>query len=328
MRRRSILSGGVGFAIAAAAAPRAASGQTPAPPLVGFLRSTGERDSEAVVAAFRRGLAETGLVEGRDVALAFGWADNRPERLPELAAGLVARRPAAIVGNLLAARAAKAATATIPIVFITGEDPVRAGLVSNLSRPDANLTGVAFLDAPLAAKRFGMLHDLTPRLALIAVLLDPGSPTFDTELGAVEEASRTLGRRILVVQASSDAELDPAFESMARAGALSVFVGGGPFFASRRDRLVALVARHRWPAIYGLRSFAEVGGMISYGANNADSYRRAAAYVARILRGARPGDLPVELPTVYELVVNLRTARALGFEIPTHLLTAADEVIE
>ncbi len=328
MRRRIFLSRAGGAAAAAIAVPRAASGQPASPPVVGFLRSTGAVGADDIVGAFRNGLAEAGFVEGRDVVIEFRWAENRQDSLPGLAADLVARRAAVIVGNALAALALKAATATIPIVFVSGEDPVRLGLVPNLARPTGNLTGVAFLDTELVAKRFGILHEMTPRLATIAVLSDPTTPGADTELKSVEDASRMIGRRILIAKATSGAEIDAAFENFVRAGALAVYVGAGPVYNSRREQLAALAARYRLPSIFSLRGFAEAGGLLSYGQNLPDAYRLAGGYVARILKGAKPADLPVELPTRYELVINLRVAKALGFEIPTLLLTAADEVIE
>ena len=317
-----------GRAAVAIALPGAASSQSAAPPVVGFLRSTGAAGSDDIVGAFRKGLADSGFADGRNVVIEFRWAENRQDRLPGLAADLVARRVKVIVGNVLAAQAAKAATATIPIVFVGGDDPVRLGLVTSLSRPSGNITGIAFLDVDLAAKRFGMLHELVPRLATIAVLINPAFSGGNTELKAVEEAGRSIGRRILVVKATGDAEIDAAFETAVRAGARAVYVGTGPFFSSRRDRFAALAARHELPAIYAQRRFAEAGGLISYGPNLTDAFRRAGGYVARILRGAKPADLPVEQPTRYELVINLRTAKALGLEIPPILLTAADEVIE
>ncbi len=328
MRRRSFLSRAGVAAAAAIAGPRAASGQPAAPPVVGFLRSTGAAGSDDIVGAFRKGLSDSGFAEGRNVVIEFRWAENRQDRLPGLAADLVARGVAVIVGNILAAQAAQAATATIPIVFVAGEDPVRLGLVTNFTRPTGNLTGVAFLDSELAAKRFGILHEMTPRLATIAVLSDTTAPGADTELKSVEDASRMIGRRILIAKATSGAEIDAAFENFVQAGALAVYVGAGPVYNSRREQLAALAARYRLPSIFALRGFAEAGGLLSYGANLPDAYRRAGGYVARILRGAKPADLPVDLPTRFELVINLRAAKALGLEIPPILLAAADEVIE
>ena len=325
MRRRdlALVAAAVAFA-----APGTTRGQSAAPAVIGFLRSTGAAGYDDIVGAFRQGLAEAGFTEGRDVVIEFRWAENVTDRLPGMAADLVARRAAVIVGNSLAARAARDTSATTPIVFVVGEDPIRLGLVTSLSRPTGNITGVAFNDTEVAAKRFGMLHEMMPRLATIAVLTDPSAPGGDTELRSVEEASRTTGRRILIVRATSGAEIDAAFEAFARAGAQAVFAGVGPVYNSRRDQVVALAARHRLPASYGLRSFAEAGGLLSYGPNQADAYRRAGTYVARILRGAKPADLPVELPTKYELVINLRAAKAIGFDVPAFLLATADEVIE
>ena len=317
-----------GRAAVAIALPGAASSQSAAPPVVGFLRSTGAAGSDDIVGAFRKGLADSGFADGRNVVIEFRWAENRQDRLPGLAADLVARRVKVIVGNVLAAQAAKAATATIPIVFVAGEDPVRLGLVTSLSRPTGNLTGVGFLDSELAAKRLAILHEITPRPATIAVLSDPTAPGADTELKSVKDASRTIGRRILIAKATSGAEIDAAFETFVRLGAQAVYVGVGPVYNSHRERFAALAERHRLPTIFALRGFAEAGGLLSYGANLPDAYRRAGVYVARILRGAKPADLPVELPTRFELVINLRAAKALGLEIPPILLTAADEVIE
>jgi putative ABC transport system substrate-binding protein len=323
VRRRAIIAG----ATAAIASPTASRGQA-APAVIGFLRSTPAAGYDDIVAAFRAGLAENGLAEGRDVAVEFRWADNRLERLPGLASELVARRVAVIVGNSPAVRAARGATTRIPIVFVVGEDPIRLGLVSSLTRPGGNMTGVAFLDSEIAAKRFGLLHEMLPPLATMTVLTDPTAPGNDTELRAVEEASRSAGRRILVARATGDAEIAEAFEAASRVGAQAMFVGVGPIYYSGRKQLIALAARHRLPTVYGLRSFVDDGGLLSYGPSLADAYRRAGGYVARILRGAKPGDLPVEMPTRYELVINLAAAKSIGFAVPPSLLAIADEVIE
>jgi putative ABC transport system substrate-binding protein len=248
--------------------------------------------------------------------------------LPALAADLVGRRVAAIVTNAGAVRAVKAATTTIPIVFVVGEDPIRMGLVTSLARPGGNLTGVAFLDTDLAAKRLGLLNELVARPATIAILIDPRAPGGVPELKDVEEASRAIGRQALVAKASSDAEIDAAFATFARAGVGAVFIGVGPYFNSRRDMIVAQVTRRGLPAVAALRSFAEAGVLASYGPNFPDAYRHAGAYVARILKGAKPADLPIELPTKYELVINLKTAKALGIAIPTSVLLRADEAIQ
>jgi putative ABC transport system substrate-binding protein len=329
MRRRTLLLRGFDFGIALGltALPMAVRGQAP-PQAIGFLRSTGAVGYDDIVDAFRKGLADAGLVEGRDVVIEFRWADNRPERLPVMAADLVGRRVAVIVTNAGAARAVKVATTAIPIVFVSGEDPIRMGLVTNLARPSGNLTGVAFLDTDLAAKRLGLLHELVARSAAIAVLIDPNSPGGVRELKGTEEAGRAMGRQLIIAKASSDAEIDAAFLTFGRASAGAVFIGAGPYFGSRREIIATRVARSGLPAVAALRSFAEAGVLASYGPSFPDAYRRAGDYVARILKGAKPADLPVELPTKYELVINLKTAKALGLAIPQTILLRADNVIQ
>jgi putative ABC transport system substrate-binding protein len=298
------------------------------PQVVGFLRSTGAGGYSDIVDAFRKGLAEAGFVEGRDVVIEFRWAENQAAQLPALAADLVDRRVAAIVTNAGAVRAAKSATTTIPIVFVVGEDPIRMGLVTSLARPGGNLTGVAFLNTDVAAKRLGLLHELVARPATIAVLTDPNAPGGVQEIKDTVEASRAIGRQLLIAKASSDVEIDAAFATFARADVGAVFIGIGPYFSSRRDLIAAQVARRGLPAVAALRSFAEAGVLTSYGPNVPDAYRRAGAYVAHILKGAKPADLPVELPTRYEMVLNLKTAKALGLTIPQSVLLRADEVIQ
>jgi putative ABC transport system substrate-binding protein len=246
--------------------------------------------------------------------------------LPELAADLVRRRVAVIATNNTAVPAAKAATSTIPIVFVTGGDPVEAGLVTSLNRPGGNVTGVSITAAPLNPKRLELLHELVPKPALIAVLMDAN--LLEAQLRDMEAAAGALGRQILIVKAASESEFDGAFATIVKAGAGALFVGTGAFFNSRRRQIVALAGRHALPATYHLREFVEAGGLMSYGASATDAYRRGGLYVGRILKGDKPGDLPVELPTRYELVFNLATAKALSLEIPAKLLALADEVIE
>jgi putative ABC transport system substrate-binding protein len=298
------------------------------PQVIGFLRSTGVGGYSDIVDAFRTGLAEAGFVDGRDFVIEFRWAENQAAQLPALAADLVDRRVAAIVTNAGAVRAVKSATTTIPIVFVVGEDPVRMGLVTSLARPGGNLTGVAFLNTDVAAKRLGLLHELVAPPATIAVLTDPNAPGGVQELKDTVEASRAIGRQLLIAKASSDVEIDAAFATFARAGVGAVFIGIGPYFSSRRDLIAAQVAHRGLPAVAALRSFAEAGVLTSYGPNVPDAYRRAGTYVARILKGAKPADLPVELPTRYELVINLKAAKALGLTIARSLLLRADEVIQ
>jgi putative ABC transport system substrate-binding protein len=296
-------------------------------PVIGFLRSTSPEGTEHLLAAFRQGLKETGHVEGQNLAIEYRWAGGDVHRLPGLAADLVRREVAVIVVNGVAANAAKAATATIPIVFVVGIDPVRTGLVASLNRPGANVTGISIVTGPdLHAKRLEVLHELAPKAVTIAALLDPNvveSPAHD-----VEQAARALGLQVLVVHAGDEGEFDAAFLKIAQSRAGALLVGGGAFFVTQRQRLVGLAAKHALPASYMTRDSVEVGGLMSYGPNQVDAYRRAGIYVGRILGGAKPAELPVELPTKYELLINLNTAKALGLEIPPSLLARADEVIE
>ena len=284
--------------------------------------------SAHLVAAFRQGLGEAGFVEGQNVAIEFRWADDQRDRLPGLAADLVRRRVAVIVGNSFAAFAAKAASKTVPIVFVIGSDPVRTGLVASLNRPGGNVTGVVFTVADLTAKRLGLLHELVPKVAVIAVLMDPNAPEIELQAKDAEEAGRAIGRQVLIVKAASEREFNAAFATIVQAGAGALLVGGGPVFNNQRRQLVALAARHALPAIYVSREHPEAGGLMSYGASQPNAYRRAGNYTGRILKGEKPADLPVELATKFELVINLATAKALGLKIPDKLLALADEVIE
>jgi ABC-type uncharacterized transport system substrate-binding protein len=322
MRRREFIT----LLGAAAAWPLAARAQRPAIPVIGFLRSTPSASFMHFVAAFQQGLKEEGFVEGQNVAIEYRWADNQLDRLPGLAAELIQRQVAVIVGNTPAAQAAKTATQTIPIVFVSGEDPVTIGLVANLNRPSGNVTGVVFFaSGHLGTKRMELLCEMVPKAAMIAVLMDP---RFATELPAVEGAGRALGRQILVVNAASEHELDDSFSQVVQAGAGALLVGGGPFFTSQRQRLVALAARHAIPAIYDGRDHVEAGGLMSYGTSLTGAYRQAGIYAGHILKGAKPADLPVLQPTKFELVINLRTAKALGLTVPLIMQMTADEVIE
>ena len=315
---------------ATAAWPLAARAQQPALPVVGFLHSGSPDQYARLVRAFREGLGEAGYVEGRNVAIEFRWAQGQFDRLPALAAELVARPVdvlAAVAGNQ-APRAAKAATTTIPIVFAIGEDPVKEGLVPSLNRPGANVTGATFFTALLGAKRLGLLRELVPKAEVIALLVNQNSSQGQGQAKDVQEAARDLGQRLVVLNGGTDEEIDAAFASLAQNRVGALLVGADPLFDPRRDRLIALAARHAVPTIYQFRDYALAGGLMSYGASITDLYQQVGVYVGRVLKGDKPADLPVMLPTKFELVVNLKTAKALGLEMPDRLLALADEVIE
>ena len=312
----------------AAAWPLAARAQQPAVPVVGFLRTAAAAGSAHIVSAFRQGLNEAGFVEGQNIAVEYRWADDQPDRVPGMAADLVRRSVAVIVTNGFAVPAVKAATATIPIIFLTGYDPVRTGFIASLNRPGGNLTGVVFTMTDLVAKQLGLLHELVPKAPVIAVLLDPNQLESDIELQEAEAAGRAIGREILVVKAESEREFDAAFATIVQAGAGALLIGGSPVFISRRRQLVTLSIRHALPAIYTTREFPEVGGLMSYGPSLSDAYRRAGNYAGRILKGEKAGDLPVELAAKFDLVINLATVKGMGLEVPPTLLARADEVIE
>ena len=326
MRRRNFIK--IVIAGSAAAWPLALRAQQPSTPVVGFLRATRAEESGHLVASVREGLRESGYPSDK-VVIESRWGDGREEELPKLAAELVALRVAAIVaGNLPAARAAKAATASIPIIFVTGGDPQTEGLVSSISRPGGNMTGVSFNTAPITGKRFALLRELVPKAEVIAVLQDPNNPLRQAETHEIEAAVRASGQKIIMVKASNEQEINAAFSTVTKSGAGALLVGGGPFFNTRRSQLVGLAALHAIPASYALSGYVAAGGLVSYGASQTDAYRRAGAYVARILKGESPGDLPVELPTKYDLVINLKTAKTLGLTVPPALIARADEVIQ
>jgi putative ABC transport system substrate-binding protein len=311
------------------ALPIAARAQQSTLPTVGFLRSTSPARFAHIVAAFRQGLRETGFVEGQNVAIEFRWADNQLARLPSLAEELIRRPVNVIVGNSVAAEAAKTLTTTIPIVFVTSDDPVARGLVGNLSRPDGNLTGITFFGGgELGSKRLELLRELVPRAAVIGFLMDKNYSGSESELQDVQEAARAIGRKIVVASIVTEHDLEPAFVTFKSAGAEALVVSGSPFFSSRSRPIVALAASYRLPAIYDLREHVAEGGLISYSASFSDAYRQAGAYAGRILRGAKVAELPVLQPTKFELAINLKTAKALNLVVPSALLYRADEVIQ
>jgi putative ABC transport system substrate-binding protein len=315
---------------AAAAWPLAARAQQPAMPVIGFLRNTSRDDSVELLAAMRQGLKQSGYVEGQNLAVEYRFADNQLDQLPALTADLVRRQVAVIVtGGNASSLAAKAATTTIPVVFSTGDDPVEIGLVSNLGRPGGNVTGVSFLStATLAAKRLDLLHQLMPKVLTIAYLRNPSNRILEHELREVKRAAEALGLQILVLDVDSERGLEAAFARLVQERAVALFVGGDSLFNSLRDRLVALAARQTLPTMYYLREFTAAGGLISYGASITEAYRQAGIYAGGVLKGASPADMPVVLPTKFELVINLTTAKTLGLEVPLSLLIRADELLE
>jgi putative tryptophan/tyrosine transport system substrate-binding protein len=328
MRRREFI---LALGSAAAAWPLAARGQQPAMPAIGFLSSRSSGETREFVAAFRQGLSDTGFVDGRNVAIEYRWADGHYDRLPALAADLVSRQLAVIVtsGGPVAALAAKGATASIPIVFAGGSDPVAIGLVASLNRPSGNVTGVLNVAAELTAKRLEILHELMPAgTESIAMLRNPSFSEAESQVKELEAAARAFKLRFHLANARDEREAADALSALSQHRPGGLLVANDPTFASRREHLAALVARLGIPAIYAQRQYAEAGGLMSYGANFADLYRQTDGYAGRILKGDKPGDLPVMRPTRFELVINLKTAKALGLEIPATLIARADEVIE
>ena len=324
--RRQFISALGGTAVAW---PFAARAQQAAMPVIGFLNSGSAQAQALYTEAFRQGLDDNGFVDGKNVAIEFRWADGQYDRLPALAADLIDHRVAVIMaGGPPAARAAKAATFAIPIVFTSGDDPVKIGLVASLNKPGGNVTGVHLFLTGLSAKKLGLLHDLLPQATVIAALLNPTSQTADVEDKDLQSAGRALGVQIQILNASSEQGIDAAFATLAAQKVAALIVGSDPFFTARREQIVALTARYAIPAIYDSRTFVDAGGLMSYGTSIKDGYRLAGGYVGRILKGAKPADLPVQQPTKFELVINLKTAKALGLTIPAGVLAIADEVIE
>jgi putative tryptophan/tyrosine transport system substrate-binding protein len=315
---------------AAATWPLAARAQQPAMPVIGYLSSFPADLNPKFTQAFLQGLNDAGFFEGRNLTIEYRWdEEGRYDRLPVMAADLVGRRVAVLFASPIpAALAAKAATATIPIVFAIGSDPVETGLVVSLNRPGGNVTGATFLSVELGAKRLELLRDLVPKIASIGLLVNPNNPNAVVQTKEMQAATIALGLQLNVLRAASQSDFDNAFATLVRHRTDALVVSADPFFLSHRDQLVALALRHSTPAIYYAREFAAAGGLISYASSFADSFRQAATYVGRILKGEKPADLPVQQPTKFELVINLKTAKTLGLDVPPTLLARADEVIE
>jgi putative ABC transport system substrate-binding protein len=325
MKRREFITliGG-----AVAGCPLAARAQQLAKPLIGFLSGRSPDDSDYLLAAFRRGLAEGGFVEGQNLAIEYRWARGDYSRLPELAADLV-KRPIDVlvgVGGDQSASAAKAATSTIPVVFGMGDDPVAAGMVASLNRPGGNVTGVTVLASQIMSKRLGLLHELLPGSAVLGVLLNPKGT--GTQLRDLDAAARTISQQVVISYASNDAELDAAFASLIQQRVGGLLVASDPYFDTRRARIIAFALHNRLPALYQFREYAAAGGLLSYGVDLTEAYRQFGIYTAKILKGAKPADLPVQQVVKFELVINLKTAKAIGFEFPPKFSALADEVIE
>jgi len=325
LRRREfimLLGGAVGW-------PLTARAQQPAMPAIGFLHSASPDEYPHHVPAVRQGLSESGLREGRDIAIEARWAEGHIDRLPVLAADLVRRHVAVIVagGGTHVVRAARAATATIPIVFSIGSDPVKEGFVASLNRPGGNMTGITQFTVALEPKRLEVLREIVPN-RLIAILVNPNFFEVASQVRDLEAAARVMGQQIIILNASSERDLDGAFATLLQQGASALLVASDPFFFGHREQLIALAARHKVPAIYQWREFAAIGGLMSYGTSLADAYRQAGAYAGRILKGEKPSDLPVVQSTKVELVINMKTAKSLGITLPISLLGRADEVIE
>ena len=327
MRRREFISllGGV-----AVAWPVAARAQQPVLPVIGFLSSTSSKGYTPYLAAFREGLREGGFIEGQNVTIEYRWADDHYERLPELAADLVTRRVALIAaaGGSPAALAAKSATTTIPIVFQIGVDPVKAGLVSSLNQPGGNITGFANLALEVGPKRLELLHRLVPNATNIAVLVNPARSNVEAEIKDMQSAANKLGLQLNVLYASTERDFDKVFATSVQLRAGGVVISGDPFFNTRSEELAAMAIHYMVPAIYQFHEFAAAGGLVSYGSSIKNTHREAGIYTARILKGEKPADLPVQEPSKVELIINLKTAKTLGLEIPPSILTSADEVIE
>jgi ABC-type uncharacterized transport system substrate-binding protein len=330
IRRREFITLLAGTAASFVSRRHAAHAQQPAMPMVGFLNAQKSADFQHVVAAYVEGLHASGFVEGRNVAIEYRWAEGDYDRLPALAAELARLRPSVIAatGGDASARAAKAATTNIPVVFTIGGDPVDLKLVESLNRPGGNLTGLTQYTAAIEGKRLELLHDLVPSASAVALLVNPNNPNIDVQLRDLPPAARAIGLHLTLLKAATEAEIDATFAALAGQKVDALFVASDPFFNSRREQIVALATRRAVPTIFHQREFATAGGLISYGSSAIDMYRQAAIYTGRILKGAKPADLPVLQPTKFELVINLKTAKQIGLEVPAKLLAIADEVIE
>jgi putative tryptophan/tyrosine transport system substrate-binding protein len=324
-RRREFIT----LLVGAAALPLAARAQQASMPVIGFLGGSSLTERRPLLAAFRQGLTEAGFVEGQNVAIEYRWAEGQYDRLPALAAELVRRRVDLVVaGDGPSALAAKAATTTIPIVFNTGIDPVQVGLITSLNRPGGNLTGVNLIAGPLPAKQLGLLHDLVPSAGTIAVLINPNNANAERDAATVQDAARAVGVQILVTRAVAEGDFENVFAILARERAGALLINSDVFFTLRRDQIIALAARHGLPLMSSWREFPVAGALISYGPSISAAYRQIGLYTGKILKGAKPADLPVVQPTAFELVINLKTAKMLGINVPLHLQQLADEVIE
>ena len=325
MRRRDFIAGMGGAAVVG---PRAAWGQQGAVPVIGFLHSISLANVARQIEAFRLGLKEAGLVEGRTGTVVFRSADNNTERLADLATDLIRWPVAVLAGNSIAMQAAKAVTAEVPIVFASGADPIKLGLVSNLNRPGGNVTGATFFAGVLGAKRLELLHQLVPQATSIAMLVHPDTAETQAERDDVQSAAQAIGKPVIILEVRSDRDIEMAFAAMTERRVGAVLVGAGAFLTAKREQIVALAARHGIPANYSLREFALAGGLMSYGTSITEAYRQVGITIARVLKGEKPGDLPVIQSTKFEFVINLKTAKKLGLEFHPQLLATADEVIE
>jgi putative ABC transport system substrate-binding protein len=326
MHRRDFIKVVAGSAVTL---PLAARAQQPAIPTLGFLRNTLPDASTDLLVALRKGLKEANYVEGQNITIEYRWAENRQEQLSALADDLVRQRCVVIIaGGVDAAFAAKAATATIPIVFATGDDPVRNGLVGSLNRPGGNVTGVFFVSGSVEGKQLGLLREVVPKVATIGMLVNPASPASEEQERETQAAARALGQQLHVFKASNERDIDNAFATLSQYRIGALLIGGSALFTGQRDQLVALAARHAMPTLHYSREFAEAGGLMSYGSSIRDAYRQVGVYVGRVLKGEKPADLPIIQSSTFELVINLKTAKTLGLTVPFGLLNAADEVIE